>query len=126
VSRQRILVVDDESEIGSMIQRMLRTHYEVVVETRATSAMARLMGTEWFDLILCDVMMFPVDGAEFYGACISLDARLARRFLFITGGAPAPRLQEFVSSTSCPVLMKPFDVAGLLRKVQDCLKTLEA
>lgn len=53
----RVLIVDDEPLIGRSLRRALRPDYDVTVVTSGRQAVEKIEAGEWFDAILCDVMM---------------------------------------------------------------------
>ena len=61
----RVLVVDDEPMIGTLIVRQLPACH-VTVERRARAALARIDSGETFDRILCDIVMPEMGGREFF------------------------------------------------------------
>jgi CheY-like chemotaxis protein len=58
-------------------------------------------------------MMPEMAGAEFYAVLERLDPALVGGIVFITGGAFAPREQEFLARVPNLVLEKPVDVERL-------------
>jgi len=114
VPRGRILVVDDEPLVGSAVQRLLASRHEVVIETAARQALGRLERGERFDMVFCDLMMPEMSGMDLYEAMERVDPELARRTVFITGGAFTARAREFLERTASPHLDKPFDNQTLL------------
>jgi signal transduction histidine kinase len=111
--RGRVMMLDDEPVVGRSVARMLRGEQEVVVVTAGREALALIERGERFDAILCDVMMPELTGYEFYELAVALDASLARRFVFLTGGAFTPRAAEFLARVQCPRVEKPFERATL-------------
>jgi PAS domain S-box-containing protein len=111
----RILVVDDEATVGRLLARILRGH-EVVIETRASAALARLRSGESFDRILCDVMMPEMSGIDFYEALEASFPALLERIIFMTGGAFSARASAFLARIPNVTVDKPFD-PGMLRKL---------
>ncbi len=106
-ARARVLVVDDEQLIGSTIRRLLSAH-EVVALTDPREAMARLTGPEHFDLVLCDLMMPGLSGMELYDAVAAARPEVARRMVFMSGGAVTERARAFLDRVENPQLAKPF------------------
>jgi PAS domain S-box-containing protein len=105
----RILVIDDEAIIGRLICAALEG-YDVVAETSARAAVARIHAGEHFDRILCDLMMPEVTGMDFYDL---LPPQLRDRVVFLTGGAFTDRARRFLAQVPNRRLDKPFDVEDL-------------
>src|SRR5690606_37602678 len=83
--KKRVLVVDDEPMVGQLVRKVLSGH-EVIAETSARSALARLRTDAGFDVILCDLMMPDVSGIEFYDQLGAIQAELRGRVVFLSGG----------------------------------------
>lgn len=83
--RPRLLVIDDEFQVGQMLQRLLRRDYDVTAVTSAAEALP-LAREGTFDAILCDVRMPGMTGPEFYVALSGEHPEVARRVGFMTGG----------------------------------------
>lgn len=112
--RRRVLVVDDEPALGGMIQRMLRDDFDVDVVTDGRQGMVRLCDEDAdYDTILCDLMMPEMTGMELHALVAERRPGMAKRFVFMTGGAFTPRAAEFLAQMRGPRLDKPFDLATL-------------
>ncbi len=115
-AKARLLVIDDESMVRRAIARALRAHDVVSVEN-PVDALALLDRGERFDLILSDLMMPNMTGVEFFEELLRRFPELARRVVFITGGALTAGNQEFVRNLPNECVQKPFEVAALQRLV---------
>ncbi|HEX9048974.1 MAG TPA: ATP-binding protein [Anaeromyxobacter sp.] len=111
--RPRVLVVDDEPLVRRAILRALREDAEVALEESPRAALARLERGERFELVLCDVMMPELPGADLHAALERLDPALARSVVFMTGGAFSAREQQFLARIPNVCLEKPLDLARL-------------
>jgi PAS domain S-box-containing protein len=112
--RLRLLVVDDEIAIGRTLAIALSDAFEVTTATRGREALALLEGgNRAFDVILCDLMMPDVSGMDVYERVVVHVPAMARRFVFVTGGAFTDRARAFVECVQTPVIEKPFDLATL-------------
>ena len=120
VPRGRILVVDDEARICELLRQALQPH-DVVSETDAGLALARLLRGEPFDLILCDMMMPQMTGAEFHTRLQEAVPALADRVVFMTGGAFTAGARDFLQRVPNARLEKPFDLPVLLALVRERL-----
>jgi signal transduction histidine kinase len=110
--RARVLVVDDEPLVGTMLRRTLAAH-DVTVVHDARSALERITAGERFDVVLADLLMPEMSGMELYQTVTALHPALARRFLFLTGGAFTAEARDFLDTHGVEWFEKPFDVATL-------------
>ncbi len=121
VRRGKILVIDDEPTIGRTLQRVLGADHDVVVETSGRLALLRLT-TERPDIILCDLMMPDVGGADVYASLHARDPALADRIVWLTGGATSQRTEALLASTANITLSKPFSLDALRRLLSDFIR----
>ncbi len=105
---KRVLVVDDELPLARALKLVLR-HHEVTTVHDGREAFELLKGGQDFDVILCDLMMFGMTGAELYRRITALRSELASRFIFMTGGTFTEQSHAFLETSGNPVLRKPFD-----------------
>lgn len=122
VRRGRVLVVDDEPFVARSVERVLRGQHDVTVETDSRAALARLRAGETFDVILCDLMMPELTGMDLFETVAAERPEVARRMVFITGGATTERAEAFVSASAREVMTKPFNVGELRALIADYVK----
>jgi PAS domain S-box-containing protein len=108
--RGRILVVDDEPAIRTIITRMLEPDHEVLTAASGEEAQALLEQDRRFDLIFCDLMMPRISGMELHAWLAERDADLARQVVFITGGAFTPGASSYLAGVGNLRIEKPFDI----------------
>jgi signal transduction histidine kinase/GAF domain-containing protein/ActR/RegA family two-component response regulator len=118
VTTGRVLLVDDEPAIRKTMARMLREH-ETVQAANGTEARKILEQDSAFDLILCDMMMPDFSGMDLHQWLIQTHPRLAKNFIFITGGAFTPHARQYLSEVENLRLKKPFDVKNFRKIVSD-------
>jgi signal transduction histidine kinase/DNA-binding response OmpR family regulator len=119
--RERLLVIDDDPNVLRMLQRSLAT-FDVEAAGSATEGLELLFGGSNFDLVLCDLMMPGMSGIELYEQAVRRSEGLARRFLFISGGATTPQVRGFVERLPpARILEKPFTPEALLQRVRTLL-----
>jgi PAS domain S-box-containing protein len=107
-SRRRILVIDDEPQLGRALERLLAEEHDVELVTGGQAALDRLAHGDHVDLVLCDLMMPDVDGIEVFERTHARNPDLARRFVFMSGGAFTPRSRAFMAACKNPRVDKPF------------------
>jgi signal transduction histidine kinase/CheY-like chemotaxis protein len=114
--RARILLVDDEPYFISAMRRVLEGEHEVVGMTSAREALSRLASrggepaATAFDLILCDLMMSEMSGIELHSELVRVSPEVARRVVFMTGGAFTPRARAFLHAIPNRCVEKPLDL----------------
>jgi PAS domain S-box-containing protein len=117
----RVLVIDDESMIASVIERVLRPQHEVHVAKDAAGALALLTRGERFDVILCDMMMPAMSGVDFFHEVQRMDPEIAGSIVFVTGGAFTAAARAFLESIPNARVEKPFDALELRSIVSSML-----
>ncbi len=117
--RGRVLVIDDEPMMGAAIVRALSSDHEAVRVGRAEEALARIASGEDYDVILCDMMMPEMGGADFYEALREQRPDVLDRIVFLTGGAFTVRARSFLEEVANLRLEKTFDVQHLRAIVRE-------
>jgi PAS domain S-box-containing protein len=108
-----VFVIDDEPAILTAIERMLSPAYEVRSFRLGQAALDALTDRAP-DVILCDVMMPEMSGADLYSRLEQAWPDLTRRVVLLTGGAFTRDAQLFLERCPAPLVDKPF-TAKVLR-----------
>jgi CheY-like chemotaxis protein len=112
--RGRVLIVDDEERLATTLKLALAHAHDVEIATRGRRAVELLTDpASDFDVVLCDIMLPDVSGIDVYLEATRAKPRMARRFVFLTGGAFHDRARDFLQSVDNPRLDKPFDLDAL-------------
>jgi CheY-like chemotaxis protein len=120
----QVLVIDDEPLLGQTLRLGLRDTLDVSVETSGEKGLARVLGSEPFELVLCDLSLPDKMGADIFAAISRYKPEMAARFVLMTGGAVGEQARAFVDSYSGPVLNKPFVLSEVERLVFGLLERL--
>lgn len=119
VPRSRILVVDDDVQICAMLERALRhPGYDVVVHHEPLAA-AREIVRRLPDLLIVDLMLPGMSGAELVESVSRSMGDKTPPALLITG-APE-RLRDEDRALFARVFTKPFRIKELLEAVRSAL-----
>lgn len=116
--RRRVLVVDDEPTMCSVVARMLRKSYTVTTFTDAREALASVARGDGYDVVLCDVMMPGMSGMEFLDQLNHTSPSLAKRTGFLTAGAFTERARAFLQAEGRQYVDKPVDIPTLTLLVE--------
>jgi PAS domain S-box-containing protein len=111
---RRVLVIDDEPMIRTLVHRLLAGRYQVTSADGVREALAALNQGRHYDAILCDLMMPGESGMDFFGVLRRLYPDMIERVAFITGGAVTPDTSKFLETSARPVLNKPFNPDALV------------
>lgn len=123
----RILVIDDEAPIRSILRRSLERFGHEVVEAPDGSAGTRLFESSSFDLVITDLFMPEREGIE---TILDLRERYPEvKILVVSGGLPSPgqSLDKFSPLGDAEALgadaslEKPFEIKKLLEAVDELL-----
>lgn len=115
----RILIVDDEPRILSLLHTLLKKeNLDVVAEHDGASAIERIRA-EQFDLILTDIRMTPVDGMQVFR--VARAERPDTPVIFLTAYGAISTAIEAMKGGAFDYLTKPFKVDELLVTVRRAL-----
>jgi CheY-like chemotaxis protein len=123
VRRARILVVDDEDFVRSLIIDVLANlGHQVDAASGGAEALRRCEQMR-YDLIVSDLRMPRMDGAALYQALRDKFGPAMPRMIFVTGQAHSLDYAGFLGIAGVPVLAKPFTVDALQKAVSQTLST---
>jgi CheY-like chemotaxis protein len=119
---EKILVVDDEKAIVEMLGEMLGLlGFAPTLCHSGCEGLKRIGETE-FDLVLSDLRMPEMDGSQFYRRALEMDARLKKRFIFLTGDTAHEDTRSFLKESGQPFLTKPFRLASIEEVIRKTLR----
>jgi signal transduction histidine kinase len=120
-SRGRILLVDDEAALVTMLTRAIESEHDVVGLTDSTEALKILERGEDFDVILCDIVMPKLSGTDLFMAIKRRRPELAARFLFMSGAYASPQMRAVLEESGNSIVQKPFEIAKLMKVLRTLL-----
>jgi two-component system OmpR family response regulator len=115
----KILIVDDDSEIREVVRILLAgEHFQVAEAASGQEALDWMEGHET-DLVILDVMM---EGMSGYQMCLRLREKWNVPVLFLTAKSQESDLTFGYSSGGDDYLVKPFSYPELLARVKGLLR----
>jgi two-component system, cell cycle sensor histidine kinase and response regulator CckA len=114
---RRILVVEDEGDVRSIVRRQLETlGHRVLVAEAATEALLLLQGPGSPDLLVSDIVLATgMNGIDLAAAARELKPGLP--VVFMTGYTAVPDALKRIRDTGAPLLSKPFTTPQLERAI---------
>lgn len=119
---ERLLIVDDEEDMLTGLQRTIERNIaglEVVTATRANEAL-RLMAEQSFDLALLDVMMPEMNGIALLEKLRARDPELS--VVMMTAFASIDLAVDAIKKGAYDFITKPFDKDTILRVIHKGLE----
>ncbi len=116
----RVLVVDDEFDVGQIITDVLAHDGHRVDVARSGEAGLEKIRQQPYDVVLSDIRMAGMDGPSFYKALSELAPEHIDRLAFITGDTLGPRVGDFLKTAKRPYLekpMRPREIRALVQAV---------
>ena len=119
----RILVIDDDKIMNSMVVQMLKeAGYEVKSALDGKHGL-KLLDTKAFDLIVTDIIMPEIEGLEMIRVVRAINRKIP--IIAISGGGkmrPEGYLKMAQAFGADYTFEKPFDKEPFLAAVRDCLE----
>jgi signal transduction histidine kinase/ActR/RegA family two-component response regulator len=112
--RLRVLIVDDEEMMCTMLAATLGDDYDVTTCVDSRVVLGEL-SSQAFDVILCDLMMPILNGMELHRELLHRRPELAGRMLFMTGGTFTDSARSFLDDGTRRYIKKPFDMDEMVR-----------
>lgn len=119
---RRALVIDDEAGIVKMLKVVLerQLNMDVSVASNGSEAVDQVAEHQ-YDLIICDVRMPVMSGAEFFDWLRLRHPAQAAKVFFITGDYGNTNDSRILNERQVPVLKKPFSLTALLSECRGIL-----
>ena len=118
---ERVLVVEDEAAVRSLISTVLGTSGYAVRVAESGDEAVRALEESTFDLVISDLRMPGLDGEGLFEQVRARWPLLERRLLFISGDIEADRFAARLREHDVRYLEKPFTAARLLTVVREVL-----
>jgi DNA-binding response OmpR family regulator len=120
-NKKRVLMIDDEEALAEALCHILRKQYDAQYTTSGKKGLELLLGTETFDVIICDLALPDLHGMDLYQAVQASKPGEEQKFIFFTGGVFTESTQNFIGSIPNPVLEKPVAIAVLRAKIEELI-----
>lgn len=124
MTKERILIVDDELFLLYSLRRMLEDLYDVTIALGGKKAIDIInKQSPPFDLIICDVSMPEINGVNLYLYVEQHHRGQEKNIIFMTGGPLSVYLDDFFVGHKTLCLAKPFESDQLKKIIKDFLES---
>ena len=124
-SNKKLLVVDDEAHIRTLLGRSLHMQrYDVDLANGGEEGWRKLQSMV-YDCVLLDLKMPDMSGRELYQLIEASDKNAAKKVIFITGDTANQVTRDFLANTDNLVVTKPFELEELHRHIFDVVEREE-
>ena len=121
---KRILAVENNDLVLSFLEDgLMMAGYEVDTATNGREALEKIDRTV-YDLIISDMRMPEVDGAELCRGLAARDADALARLVFLASPDSVEDHEAFLAQTGVPVLTKPVEFEDLRSVVERMLNQI--
>ena len=126
MTEKRILIIDDEESIQTVVEFGLKmtAGWEVIGASSGNEGISRAQ-TEQPDMILLDVMMPEMDGLATFRALQLNDQTRSILVIFLTAKAQASEKRLFNDTGGNGVITKPFNALELAQQICKVLNWTE-
>ncbi len=115
--RGKVLVVDDDDAVNTMLSDVLSRHgYQTETAAAAEQALAKYR-RDTYDVVVSDVKMPGMDGTELLREIRAIDQDTA--VILVTGYADLGSARDAVKSGAFDYVLKPFNLMEFIREVDD-------
>lgn len=124
--QKKILVIEDDQNLGITIQNILTLHrFDVCYVNNGASGIQKAFEYNP-DLILCDINMDPIDGYQVYKV-LDESAILSRiPFVFLTASSELEEIRFGMSLGADDYLVKPFHNDDLIKSIEKRLEKFQS
>ena len=123
--KKNILVIDDEEGIRTMLEtRLYKCGYMVDTAGNGLHAMQKLRSGNHYDLIICDLKMPGMSGADLFKEIKNMKHKEVP-FLLITGYPEKDKLTGALRSGIKDIMLKPLRFNNLMEKVEILIGPIE-
>ena len=118
----KTLFVDDDWSLLRAYRTAIGADLRAEFVTSGEEAVQRVLSDSPPDIVVCDIVMPFVSGADLYSRALAADPSWSERFLFLTGASSTRVVMEFMNEHEGRVLFKPVPSNRLL----DAIRELES
>jgi len=119
--KPRILIVEDHPLIAELVETRLRIEGMQAIKCTSGREALEVVGREFLDVVILDIMMPDVDGYEVLRHIRSRPTTATLPVIFLTAKSTPADIEKGLAMGANYYITKPFSGLDLVRKVRLCL-----
>ena len=119
---RRVLLVDDQADVRTMLSIVLRIHHYEIVEAESAASALKLFEQASFDLAIVDIFLQGANGSDLIAWL--RDRAPGLPVIAISGMTALDYLSGTPELTDVVCLQKPFRPADLMRAIERAQRSL--
>jgi DNA-binding NtrC family response regulator len=119
---RRVLLVDDQADVRTMISIVLRIHHYEIVEAESAASALKLFEQASFDLAIVDIFLQGANGSDLIAGL--RDRAPGLPVIAISGMTALDYLSGTPELTDVVCLQKPFRPPDLMRAIERAQRSL--
>jgi CheY-like chemotaxis protein len=123
IQRPKVLFVDDDWAMLNTYRTVIGVQLQADFASSGDDAYSRILSDSPPDIVVCDLLMPGLSGADLYRRATMLDRSWTNRFLFVTGAASTPAVAAFLNDSNVKVFHKPLVPERLLETIRQMLES---
>ncbi len=123
MSKQTILIVDDEVKVSQLLYKVLGKEGFITLSANSGKEALDLIDRHKVDLVISDINMPGMTGVELLKRIRDLDSSI--KVILITAYATLETAIEAIRMGASDYITKPFDIDEIIQTVKKCLTALD-
>jgi len=119
--KPRVLIVEDHPLIAELVETRLRIEGMQAIKCTSGREALEVVGREFLDVVILDIMMPDVDGYEVLRHIRSRPTTATLPVIFLTAKSTPADIEKGLAMGANYYITKPFSGLDLVRKVRLCL-----
>ena len=114
----KTLFVDDDWTILNSYKTAIGGELDAEYVASGEDAIARLVSNSPPDIVVCDLVMPFLTGADVYKRALAYDGSWSQRFVFVTGASSQRSVGDFLNGVDAKIFFKPVPPLLLLEAIR--------
>lgn len=126
MSLKRILIIEDDTPLCWLLERILKDKYQVFFLQNGLDALSWLSGSPLPDLIISDLHMPSLDGIELLENIQTSGILRNIPVIILSGSEDPEKRKKCMTLGASSYIIKPFEPQSLIEEIENTFKRAES